>query len=172
MTRITPRTALLMTLPPLLWAGNAVVGRLTVGSVPPLTLNFLRWVLAAPEDLDDPMRLDVVVALGDVDADHLPDADVAHRLGRDDQEVAGSEVGLHAVREHGLGAVEARVGEKSEEQKRREGDAQQHAQGEVGERQALPTGARPEPRVRARLDRCEGHGYLLVAARCVPVNVY
>jgi drug/metabolite transporter (DMT)-like permease len=47
MTRITPRTALLMTLPPLLWAGNAVVGRLTVGSVPPLMLNFLRWVLAA-----------------------------------------------------------------------------------------------------------------------------
>jgi hypothetical protein len=26
--------------------------------------------------------------------------------------------------------------------------------------------------VRARLDRCERHGYLLVAARCVPVNVY
>lgn len=47
MTRITGRTALLMTLPPLLWAGNAVVGRLTVGSVPPLTLNFLRWVIAA-----------------------------------------------------------------------------------------------------------------------------
>jgi len=46
-TRITPRTALLMTLPPLLWAGNAVVGRLTVGSVPPLTLNFLRWAIAA-----------------------------------------------------------------------------------------------------------------------------
>ena len=36
-----------MTLPPLLWAGNAVVGRLIVGSVPPLTLNFLRWALAA-----------------------------------------------------------------------------------------------------------------------------
>src|SRR4051812_351766 len=35
-----------MTLPPLLWAGNAVVGRLAVGSVPPLTLNFLRWTLA------------------------------------------------------------------------------------------------------------------------------
>src|SRR3954451_22572838 len=35
-----------MTLPPLLWAGNAVVGRLVVGSVPPLTLNFLRWLLA------------------------------------------------------------------------------------------------------------------------------
>jgi drug/metabolite transporter (DMT)-like permease len=47
MTRITLRTAALMTLPPLLWAGNAVVGRLAAGSVPPLTLNFLRWALAA-----------------------------------------------------------------------------------------------------------------------------
>lgn len=47
MIPITPRIALLMTLPPLLWAGNAIVGRLTVGSVPPLTLNFLRWTLAA-----------------------------------------------------------------------------------------------------------------------------
>ena len=46
MTRISARTAFLMTLPPLLWAGNAVVGRLAVGSVPPLTLNFLRWALA------------------------------------------------------------------------------------------------------------------------------
>ncbi len=46
MTRLSPRIALLMTLPPLLWAGNAVVGRLMVGSVPPLTLNFLRWLLA------------------------------------------------------------------------------------------------------------------------------
>ena len=46
MTRITPRLALLLTLPPLLWAGNAVVGRLVVGTVPPLTLNFLRWALA------------------------------------------------------------------------------------------------------------------------------
>ncbi|MDP1692216.1 MAG: DMT family transporter [Burkholderiaceae bacterium] len=42
-----PRTALLMTLPPLMWAGNAVVGRLLVGHVPPLTLNLVRWVLAA-----------------------------------------------------------------------------------------------------------------------------
>jgi drug/metabolite transporter (DMT)-like permease len=47
MARLTTRTALLMTLPPLLWAGNAVVGRLAVGSVPPLALNFLRWTLAA-----------------------------------------------------------------------------------------------------------------------------
>lgn len=45
--RITGRTIFLMTLPPLLWAGNAVVGRLLVGSVPPVTLNFLRWALAA-----------------------------------------------------------------------------------------------------------------------------
>ncbi len=47
LTRLTPRLALLMTLPPLLWAGNAVVGRLMAGQVPPLTLNFLRWTLAA-----------------------------------------------------------------------------------------------------------------------------
>jgi drug/metabolite transporter (DMT)-like permease len=46
MSRISARTALLLSLPPLLWAGNAVVGRMTVGSVPPLMLNFLRWVLA------------------------------------------------------------------------------------------------------------------------------
>jgi len=44
--RISARTALLLTLPPLLWAGNAVVGRLAVGHVPPLALNALRWWLA------------------------------------------------------------------------------------------------------------------------------
>ena len=44
---LTPRLALLLTLPPLLWAGNAVVGRLMVGQVPPLTLNLLRWLLTA-----------------------------------------------------------------------------------------------------------------------------
>jgi drug/metabolite transporter (DMT)-like permease len=42
---LTPRLALYLTLPPLLWAGNAVVGRLMVGQVPPLTLNWLRWVI-------------------------------------------------------------------------------------------------------------------------------
>jgi len=47
MVKITPRLALLLTLPPLLWAGNAVVGRMAVGSVPPLMLNALRWVLAS-----------------------------------------------------------------------------------------------------------------------------
>jgi drug/metabolite transporter (DMT)-like permease len=43
---LTPRLALLLTLPPLLWAGNAVVGRLAVGTVPPIALNFVRWLLA------------------------------------------------------------------------------------------------------------------------------
>lgn len=47
MAPIAPRTIVWLTLPPLLWAGNAIVGRLMVGSVPPVTLNFLRWLLAA-----------------------------------------------------------------------------------------------------------------------------
>ena len=44
--RLTPSTAILLTLPPLLWADNAVVGRVVAPLVPPITLNFLRWVLA------------------------------------------------------------------------------------------------------------------------------
>src|SRR6202021_4171334 len=28
------------------WAGNAVVGRLAAGHIPPVTLSFLRWVIA------------------------------------------------------------------------------------------------------------------------------
>jgi drug/metabolite transporter (DMT)-like permease len=40
------RTALLLTIPPFLWAGNAVVGRLVTDLVPPITLNFLRWCVA------------------------------------------------------------------------------------------------------------------------------
>ena len=43
-TRLTPRLALLLTLPPLLWAGNAVVGRLMAGDIPPVLFNALRWV--------------------------------------------------------------------------------------------------------------------------------
>ncbi len=43
---LTPRIAFLMTLPPLLWASNAVIGRLYAGVVPPLTLNALRWTIA------------------------------------------------------------------------------------------------------------------------------
>lgn len=43
---LTPATAVLLVVPPLLWAGNAVVGRLVTDLVPPMTLNFLRWALA------------------------------------------------------------------------------------------------------------------------------
>lgn len=42
----TLRNLVLLTLPPLLWAGNAVVGRLVVDTVPPITFNMLRWLLA------------------------------------------------------------------------------------------------------------------------------
>ena len=44
--KLNGRMALMLTLPPLLWAGNAVVGRMVVGTIPPLTLNGLRWTLA------------------------------------------------------------------------------------------------------------------------------
>ncbi|HEY8357757.1 MAG TPA: EamA family transporter, partial [Ramlibacter sp.] len=44
--RLTFSTALLLTIPPVLWAGNAVVGRMVAPLVPPITLNFMRWVLA------------------------------------------------------------------------------------------------------------------------------
>jgi drug/metabolite transporter (DMT)-like permease len=44
--RLTPGTAALLVIPPLLWAGNAVTGRLVHDLIPPITLNFIRWVLA------------------------------------------------------------------------------------------------------------------------------
>ncbi|GAA4027822.1 DMT family transporter [Actimicrobium antarcticum] len=44
--RLTSSTALLLTVPPLLWAGNAVVGRMVHQLVPPMTLNLLRWSIA------------------------------------------------------------------------------------------------------------------------------
>lgn len=44
--RLTARTAVLLTIAPLLWAGNAVVGRLIHEMLPPILLNFLRWVIA------------------------------------------------------------------------------------------------------------------------------
>lgn len=43
---LTPRLALLLSTPPLLWAGNAVVGRLVRDDIPPMLLNALRWALA------------------------------------------------------------------------------------------------------------------------------
>lgn len=39
-------TAGLLLVPPLMWAGNAVVGRLVAPLVPPMTLNLMRWVIA------------------------------------------------------------------------------------------------------------------------------
>lgn len=43
---LTPRIALLLTIPPLMWAGNALAGRLLAGTMTPLALNALRWVAA------------------------------------------------------------------------------------------------------------------------------
>jgi drug/metabolite transporter (DMT)-like permease len=42
--RLDWRIALLMTVPPLLWAGNAVVGRYAADLISPLLLNLLRWL--------------------------------------------------------------------------------------------------------------------------------
>ncbi len=44
--RLTPSTAALLAIPPLLWAGNAVVGRLVHDLISPVMLNFIRWLLA------------------------------------------------------------------------------------------------------------------------------
>ena len=44
--RLNLPVALLLTVPPLMWAGNAVVGRAVADLIPPMMLNFLRWVLA------------------------------------------------------------------------------------------------------------------------------
>lgn len=40
---LSPRLLAMLTLPPLLWAGNAVVGRMVVPHVPPMLLNAMRW---------------------------------------------------------------------------------------------------------------------------------
>jgi drug/metabolite transporter (DMT)-like permease len=44
--KLTPSTIALLTVPPILWAGNAIVGRLVRDAVPPMTLNLLRWSIA------------------------------------------------------------------------------------------------------------------------------
>ena len=44
--RLTPGTAALLVAAPMLWAGNAVVGRLVHDLISPITLNFIRWILA------------------------------------------------------------------------------------------------------------------------------
>ena len=44
--KLSPSTIVLLTLPPIFWAGNAVVGRLVAPLVSPMTLNLLRWAIA------------------------------------------------------------------------------------------------------------------------------
>lgn len=44
--RLTPTTALMLLVPPLMWAGNAIIGRMVAGMVPPMMFNLLRWALA------------------------------------------------------------------------------------------------------------------------------
>lgn len=44
--KLAASTVLLLTLPPLLWASNAVLGRLLRELISPVTLNFIRWTLA------------------------------------------------------------------------------------------------------------------------------
>ena len=43
---LSPRLVMLLLLPPLLWAANAVFARLAINSIGPLWLNALRWGLA------------------------------------------------------------------------------------------------------------------------------
>jgi drug/metabolite transporter (DMT)-like permease len=47
MNPLTPRVIFYLVLPTILWAGNAIVGRLAVGAISPIMLNTLRWSLAA-----------------------------------------------------------------------------------------------------------------------------
>lgn len=42
-----PRTLSYLLLPPMLWAANAVVGRMMVGVLPPVAMNAIRWVIVA-----------------------------------------------------------------------------------------------------------------------------
>ncbi len=44
--KLSPSTIGLLTLPPIFWAGNAVVGRLVAPLASPMTLNLLRWAIA------------------------------------------------------------------------------------------------------------------------------
>ena len=44
--RLTPSTIFLLSIAPVMWASNAVLGRMLRDLVPPMTLNFMRWLLA------------------------------------------------------------------------------------------------------------------------------
>ena len=43
---LNPANVALLLLPPMLWAGNAVLGRIVSEQISPMTLNLLRWLLA------------------------------------------------------------------------------------------------------------------------------
>jgi drug/metabolite transporter (DMT)-like permease len=45
-TKLSPSTVILLSIPPILWACNAIIGRIIAPLIPPVTLNFLRWVVA------------------------------------------------------------------------------------------------------------------------------
>jgi len=44
--RLSTSTIMLLSIAPLMWASNAVIGRMINDLVPPMTLNFFRWLLA------------------------------------------------------------------------------------------------------------------------------
>src|SRR3982075_729235 len=46
LTWLADQPYLLLAITALCWAGNAIVGRLAAGHIPPVTLSFLRWTLA------------------------------------------------------------------------------------------------------------------------------
>lgn len=47
MIRLDARTLVCLLLPPMMWAGNAVVGHLLVHQMPPVAMNTLRWLMVA-----------------------------------------------------------------------------------------------------------------------------
>jgi len=112
-------------------------------------------VLAAAKNLDDAVRLDVMVADRDVKADHLADADIPSRLRRHDHHVPSVEVRPHASGQNRLRAVEAGVRNQSKRREGHEGESEYQLDAEIG---------------------CDPYraddSYLSVPARCVPVNVY
>ena len=44
--KLTPSTIFMLTAAPLMWAGNAVVGRVVHELISPMMLNFVRWLIA------------------------------------------------------------------------------------------------------------------------------
>jgi len=42
---VNKSTILILIIPPLMWAGNAVIGHYAIDLIPPMLFNFLRWVL-------------------------------------------------------------------------------------------------------------------------------